>query len=231
MLARARAAGVGVAVLAAGDPARWAQLRAVALAHELPFAVGVHPWWPDRTALDALPGALHGACALGETGLDFHRASTATERSSQEHLYEAQLQLAVQHELPVVLHAVRAVRQVVQAFEGRGLQGQLHGFVRGDLDRALAAGLHISFGPDLTRSRRARDAMARVPRERLLLETDAPYRPVSGDRGEPAHLRVLARIVAEAWGATVEDVLVHTGRNARRLFRIGAREWSNDSTA
>jgi TatD DNase family protein len=207
-------------VVAAGDPDRWDRLRRIAAEHALPFALGVHPWWPDSDALERLADELSGACALGETGLDFHRARDEADRDAQRRVFEPQLELAARLDLPVVLHAVKAVDEVVKTFEGRGLQGQLHAFVRGDPDRALAAGLHLSFGPDLLRSHRARDAMARVPHDRLLLETDAPHRAHQADRGEPAHIVALAECVARSWDATVHDVLATTGANARRLFRL-----------
>jgi TatD DNase family protein len=221
-LRRARASGVGSVVLAAGDPRCWARVRAVARAHRLPFALGIHPWWPDPSHLDALPAALAGACAIGETGLDHHRARDDAERATQRALLDAHLELALASDRPVVLHHVHATGEVLDAVRQAGpVRGMLHAFVRGDLDRTLALGLYVSFGTDLARSRRAREAAARVPLDRLLLESDAPDRPLEGPRGEPAHLARLATIVAEARDLDPDEVLATSGANARRLFGLG----------
>lgn len=221
VLARARARGIDTVVLAAGDPACWDRVRDVAQRHQLPFALGVHPWWPDPDALDRLPGALEGACAIGETGLDHLRGRDAEARALQRRLLDAHLALAAERGLPVVLHHVRATSKVLDAVEASGArQGVLHAFVRGDIARALDLGLHLSFGTDVVRSSRALWAATTVPLDRILFESDAPDRPLEGERGEPAHVVDLVAHVAEARQMDPADLLQHAGDNARRLFRL-----------
>jgi TatD DNase family protein len=222
VLARARSHGIGQVVLAAGNPLHWARVRAVAEQHDLPYCIGIHPWWPEPRFLDALPEALAGACGVGETGLDHHRAQGAAERRVQRQLLDAHLALASERHLPVVLHHVRATREVLDAVAASGVrQGVLHAFVRGDVARALELGLHVSFGTDLARSHRALQAAIEVPLDRILFESDAPDRPLSGDRGEPAHVADLVALVADARGLPSDELLARSGDNARRLFRLG----------
>jgi TatD DNase family protein len=122
----------------------------------------------------------------------------------------------------VVLHHVRATREVLDAVAASGVrQGVLHAFVRGDVARALELGLHVSFGTDLARSHRALQAAIEVPLDRILFESDAPDRPLSGDRGEPAHVADLVALVADARGLPSDELLARSGDNARRLFRLG----------
>ncbi len=221
VLDRARARGIDTVVLAAGDPAHWDRVRTVARQHQLPFALGVHPWWPNARAMDRLPGTLEGACAIGETGLDHLRGRDAAARTLQRRLLDAHLALAVERDLPVLLHHVRATRQVLDAVAASGLRhGVLHAFVRGDVARALDLGLHLSFGTDVVRSSRALWAATQVPLDRILFESDAPDRPVEGERGEPAHVVDLVTHVAKARDMDPDDLLQHAGDNARRLFRL-----------
>ncbi len=211
-------------VLAAGDPRQWERVRQVAKAHGLPFSIGIHPWWPQPGFLEALPGALDSACAIGETGLDHHRARDPQTQALQRRLLDAHLALAAERDLPVVLHHVRATSTVLDAVEASGVRrGVLHAFVRGDVDRALALGLHLSFGTDVVRSPRALQRAGEVPLDRILFESDAPDRPLEGDRGEPAHVIDLVTRVAERRGMEPEALLANSGDNARRLFGLGER--------
>jgi len=224
VLDRARARGIGSVVLAAGNPRHWDRVRRVAEAHHLPFGIGIHPWWPEPDFLEVLPDALDGACAIGETGLDHHRARDAQTRALQRRLLEAHLTLAAERDLPVVLHHVRATSAVLDAVAASNVRrGVLHAFVRGDVDRALALGLHLSFGTDVVRSPRALQAACEAPLDRILFESDAPDRPVTGDRGEPAHVVDLVTQVAERRGMAPEALLAYSGDNARRLFGLGER--------
>jgi Tat protein secretion system quality control protein TatD with DNase activity len=84
-------------------------------------------------------------------------------------------------------------------------------------------GLHVSIGPDVLRSRRALASAVSLPLERLLLESDAPERPIPGASvGEPAHIAVVAAAIAEARGLTAAEVLAVSGTNARQLLRYSS---------
>jgi TatD DNase family protein len=233
VIARARAVGVGGAVIAAADPADQSRLRRIARETGCAWVVGVHPWWAqDADALDhvrALAGMQH-AHGIGECGLDFRRAGTEAARERQRVVLRPQLALAAERRLPVVLHCVRAwqvLRDELAGFDLAG--GMVHGWSGGpeQTRSVLSAGLHVSVGPDVLRSAKARAGAGSVPLDRLLVESDAPDRPVAGAaHGEPAHAALVARALAEDRSMTTEQLLAVTGANARRLLRYSSR-WAS----
>ena len=196
----------------------------VAKEHGCGWMVGVHPWWAESPSVDRLLERLqelplpHG---LGECGLDYARARTPTARERQHDVLRRQLVVAAERDLPVALHCVRAwhvLREEVRAF---GVRGLVHAWTGGapQTREVLRLGLHVCVGPDVLRSAKARSGLAEVPLDSLLLESDAPDRPVPGEQqGEPAHLGVVARAVAHVRGESVARVLSVTGDNARRLL-------------
>ena len=235
VVARARAAGGRGWLLAGVDPERYCLAREVARAFpESAVAAGVHPWEAARRdaaqldrALDWLgqaAGAPH-VVALGETGLDRLRARTEDAWARQRRAFDEHLRLAHWHALPLVLHVVRAQDAALRAL-GRatgGLRGVVHGFEGGpDAARAyLRRDLYLGFGPGVLRSPRALAAAASCPLDRLLLETDAPDRPVPGvapGLGEPAHLVRVLRAVAAARGLAPAELAHHSAQAAARLF-------------
>jgi TatD DNase family protein len=232
VLARAREAGVAAIVNVGFDEARWATTAALAAAHDGVYAaLGLHPHeaaaWDDGLR-GRLRAALAGpkVVALGEIGLDFYR--DRAPRAAQRAAFAAQLALARELALPVVIHSRaaedEAVTMLVEAAVARGV---LHSF-SGSPDtarRALDAGLHLSLtGPVSYPKAEGQRALARaIPLDRLLLESDCPYlapQPRRGRRNEPAFVRFTAEAIAGARGEPVERVLAVTTTNARRLFGL-----------
>ncbi len=193
--------------------------------------VGIHP--NDGSARDA--GAFRqiedlaasGAfVAVGETGLDTYRDHVAL--SDQVASLERHLRLALDANLPVVLHcrdAFDTLSSVIAAHPG--VRGVLHCYTGGprDIVPLLEAGLHIGVGGIVTfkSSHALREALAQVPDERLLVETDAPFRapmPVRGRRNEPASVRHVAEYLAPMRGLDLEELAALTTTNARDLFGL-----------
>ncbi len=228
--ARAAAVGVGTIVVPAWD--RESAVSALALAAALPGlqpAVGLHPWFvAEQPSLDWLPDLLADprVVAVGEIGLD--GAIDEEDRALQETVFHAQLALAVEHDLPVLLHCRRRWdRLLPMLHEHPAVRGVLHAFSgsREILREALQLGLYVSFGGMVTRpgSRRAREAAAVVPADRLLLETDAPYMALEGipaEAAEPAHLPLILDCLAELRGEAPATLAAQTADNSRRLFRL-----------
>jgi len=235
VLSRARQAGlVGIVAVAVDAPSA---LAALALAESEPGLVhasaGLHP---TEEACGA-PGAwaevagLLGSgrfVAVGETGLDDYHHTVPLElqrRSLDQHLG-----LALELDLPVILHCRDAFPAMVEAlapYRGAGLRGVLHCFTGGqaELEAMLAAGLHIGIGGVATyRTRDAlRAAVRQVPADRLLLETDAPWlppAPLRGRRNEPAFVAQVAAHLAADSGEALDGLRSRTTANARALFRI-----------
>jgi TatD DNase family protein len=226
VVARARAAGVSRAlcVLNAGDAAEAAQAERLARVWpECRFAVGVHPHvardfvgrldrfeaWV-REALRRNPAA----CAIGEIGLDYHY--DLSPREVQREMFRAQIRLARDLDLPVVVHTREADADTIAILQDEGggeVRGVFHCFA-GNLDLASAGldlGFAVSFAGIVTfpNATELRSVAAAVPTDRLLIETDCPYlapAPHRGRRNEPAWvMRVLERL-AEIRGERVGEL-------------------------
>ncbi len=232
VLARAREAGVEEMVTIASDPDDAA--AAIALAREHPFlraTAGLHPHDAERfgpgaeTAIRRLL-ADPEVVAVGETGLDFFYDNAP--RARQLECFEAQVALAREAGLPVVVHAREADAEVAEVIRGAaGVRGVLHCFGGGPdlLEAGLDAGWHVSFSGIVTFRRfDGAELVRRVPEERLLIETDSPYLapvPHRGRRNEPARLAHTCAAVAEIRGVPAERIAEATRRNARRFYGIG----------
>jgi len=232
VLARARAAGVAGQLIPAIDFASWPGLLTLTDAHDdLYPAIGLHPVFLARHSdahLDALPDwiARHRPVAVGECGLDHFVEDLDRER--QRTVLRRQLQVAREFDLPVVLHARRAVDEIIGLLrEVGGLRGVVHSFSGSPeqarqlwkLDFCLGIGGPVTF----ERAQRLRRLVAEMPIEFLLLETDAPDQPDAahrGQRNEPAMLTVIAETIARLRGETPGHVAEATTKNARRLFGI-----------
>jgi len=237
VLERARAAGVASIVAIATTAPSSATCVALAGAHaELYASVGIQPNHVVEAAAGAWDQVMklvssRQVVAVGETGLDRHWDDTPFPQ--QEEYFARHLDLARRHQLAVVIHCREAeadmVRMLREEFDPHGpIRGVMHSFT-GDLATAeacLAMGLYISFAGMVTykNAQALRDVAARVPLERLLVETDSPYLapvPVRGQRNEPANVVHTAACLAGVLGIGLEDFANETTRNARRLFALG----------
>jgi TatD DNase family protein len=244
VLARAYAAGVGriISVATTLNDAR--QNLELARRHDGVFAaVGLHPGEvPNVTVCDmkelAALAAEPGVVAIGETGLDYYREAkdNATLRQQQQDLFWAQLELAKQRRLPVVIHSRGDVQadllHIVHAHAEtlpKELRpwGVMHCF-SGDekfASECIEIGLLISYTGILTfKNAAALRAVARkVPLDFVMLETDAPYLapvPHRGTRNEPANVPLIAETLAQIKGVSAEEIARVTSENAARLFRF-----------
>lgn len=230
VLDRALAAGVAVQILPAIDAAGWPTLRALSARHPglLP-AYGLHPMFLDRhhpSHLDLLAEWLgrEKPVAVGECGLDYFIAGL--DRDLQQHYFTRQLELARDFGLPVIVHARRALQDVIGAIRRvGGLSGVVHSF-SGSAEQARQLwdlGFLIGVGGPVTyaRARRLRRIVAEAPVETLLLETDSPDQPDAawrGRRNEPARLTEVLHVVAALRGESEAALAAATSANAERLF-------------
>lgn len=213
-LDRAAAASVAGVVIAGFDGARRDRTLELARREGVFLAAGLHPWavsavgrggaaaWVEAQlgVLDVFVGAHREVlCAVGEVGLDFAVARDVEVQALQRRALGGALEIAGAHKLPVIVHAVRCDAALEEALGGWRGGGLLHAF-SGTPEAArrwASRGWHLSLGPPLTwdsaQGRRAREVARQVARahpDALLLETDAPDRPVAGAQGvgEPAHV-------------------------------------------
>ncbi len=231
VLARAAAAGVVAHVIAGIDAANWPRIARLCDERTgLWPSYGLHPLFVDRhrpEQLDHLVDWLQrpGVVAVGECGLDHF--VDGLDRQRQQHYFEAQLRLARRFDLPVILHARRAVEEVTLALRRIGdLRGVVHSF-SGSEEQArqlFELGFHIGIGGPVTypRAKRIRRLVATMPIEYLLLETDAPDQPCAGhqgERNEPAMIAEVRDAVAALRGCSGDEIAAATSANAVRLFR------------
>lgn len=209
-------------------------LKAMELADRYDFVsatIGFHPHDAkdaDLRALDEL-GRLAGApnlVAWGEIGLDFYRLHSPPER--QIAAFEQQLEMADHFDLPVIIHSRDADKEMLEILEKRGRhKGVIHCF-SGDYQlamRCIEMGYYISIPGTVTyrNALQVQDVASRVPLERLLIETDAPYLapvPKRGKRNEPLFVTYTAEKIAQLRHTDLEEIAVQTSRNARRLFGL-----------
>lgn len=236
VVARAAAAGVERIIVPALDLENVETVLALAEQYEAVYAaIGVHPnsasaWddgWLDR--LRALAGH-EKVVAIGEIGLDYYWDKTPV--AVQQHAFSRQLALAAELGLPVIVHNREAGDDVLRLLArsplaGREEPGVLHSFSAPW--ETAAAGLELGFylgftGPvTFKKADELREVVARVPLERLLVETDAPFltpQPHRGKRNEPAYVAHVAAKIAEVRGLTAGEVAAATTANARRLFSL-----------
>ena len=187
-------------------------------------AVGFHPNNAhnfDRGALEAAL-AWPGVVAVGETGLDFYR--DRAPRDAQLRSFEAHLELAAAHGLPVVIHLRDSAEQTFDVLRGFDGVVVLHCFSVPDrLAEAAERGWYCSFAGNVTYPKAAdlQEAARTVPEELLLVETDAPFlapQPVRGKPNEPANVVLTARFVAEQRGLAYEELEAAVEANAARVF-------------
>lgn len=231
---RARAAGVAMQVVPAVAADGWPALRAICAARPGLFpAYGLHPMFLDRHRPEHLPLlrdwiARERPHAVGECGLDFF--VPGLDAQAQQAYFEGQLRLAREFELPVIVHARRAVDAVIAALRRiGGLRGVVHSF-SGSPEQAAQLhrlGFLLGIGGPVTydRAQRLRRIVAGMPLEQLLLETDSPDQPGvahRGQRNEPAFLPEVLAQVAQLRGMTPEAVAAATRDNAVRLFNLPA---------
>lgn len=208
--------------------------KALALAKQYPFlwaAVGIH----GQEAGRAKPGDLNRllplldeprAVALGEIGLDYHYDDGAP-RDVQRELLERQLQIAVERDVPVILHDREAhedMWKLLQRYKPRGVMHCFSGSVEMARD-LVGIGMYIGLGGAVTfkNARRPIEVAAWVPEDRLLIETDAPYMtpvPFRGKRNSSALIPYTAEKIAQVRGMTTEQILRITKENTERLFGI-----------
>lgn len=230
LVAAAREAGVTRILTVGMDEETWPQAIAAADAFDEVFcALGRHPNMAegfDDAALETLRGlAAHPKCrAIGETGLDYFRETTTA--GAQAHAFHAHIELARETGKPLVIHTRAADDDTIATLRERagGVTVIMHCFSMPDrLDECLEQGWWISFAGNVTYKANLElaHAAARVPADRILVETDAPYltaQAVRKERNQPAFVVHTARFLAEARGETYEAFEAAVERNAATVF-------------
>ena len=232
VLSDATAAGIGRIVVPATTAARWQKLKQVCAQQRGLFpAYGLHPWFTaehEREHLDQLDAwlAREKPVALGECGLDFY--DSREDADWQLELFAAQLELASNHRLPVIVHARKALDEVISLLRRqRSHGGVVHSFSGSEQQARqlydLGFRLGIAASVSFERARKLRAVVAAMPDDSLLLESDAPDQPGAGHRGElnqPAYIVEHLQVMAELRNTDPESLATTLNRNAEQLFGI-----------
>ena len=217
--------------------------RVLALAHKYPFvhaALGIHPeslgeenvptvavyhgdWRAELAAMRPLFDD-PAVAAVGEIGLDHHWPLPAQE---QYDLFEAQLQLAAELDLPVSVHDREAHAETYELLKKYKPRGVLHCYSGSAEDAAwlVDQGMCLGFGGAVTYkgAKRAAKVLAAIPHEAAVLETDCPYMsptPVRGKRNDSRNITHVAEYIGALWEMPAQQVLTLTAANARRVFGV-----------
>lgn len=241
LVARARQAGVGRMVSISTRVRKFEPLLALAERYPDVFCtVGTHPHHaaeePDVTTADLVARTRHPkVVGIGEAGLDYHY--DFSPRAAQEQGFRRHIAAARESNLPLVIHTREAdddTQQILDEEMGKGaFSAVLHCYTGGLklAQRAVALGLYVGFTGIVTfkKSDALRDIAATLPKERILIETDAPYLAPGkyrGKRNEPAYVGEVAKTLAELHNVPAEEMARQTTENFFKLFSKVPREIS-----
>ena len=241
VIGNAKKAGVKQMICAGVD--NLSSRLAVKLAEKNPgavfAAVGFHPYEAshthDLTIIERLieenkrsPRGL--IVAIGECGLDYHLFKgevAAGKKQEQRMLFEEQLQLAVRHNLPVIMHVRDAYEDFFDVLDALPTppKGVIHCFSGGlqEIREAKKRNFYVGVDGNVTYSKQLGLIVPQIPLSMILLETDSPYltpAPHRGERNEPKHIPLVAKRVSELTGAPLTQVEAETTQNAQHLFNI-----------
>ena len=236
VLDRAADCGVGDICIPATRRTQWHNLLTLAPVSQsirIVVALGLHPYFlADHQAsdLDMLDQLLrhqpHNVVAIGETGLDF---VVSQDQQKQLSLFTGHVQLACQHELPLIIHGRKSHDQILQILRryrpGRG--GIIHAYSGSEQQAKeyLKLGFKLGFGGGITypRARKTRQLASTLPLESIVLETDAPDMPLNGQQGkrnEPREVLQVATCLAALRGISLPEVASITSENCRVIFGL-----------
>ena len=241
VLARAHSSHVEAMLSISSDLDDATRILELCQPHHIYASAGVHPasalaWNDDSSAAQLTDFARDPrVIAIGEIGLDYlydetHPDYPGATRARQADVFEAQLQIAADAKLPIIIHNREAdddLLAIVSAWKERLHGGVFHCFGSSPAiaRRVLDLGFHLGFTGIVTfkNARQTQDVAALCPINRMLIETDAPYlapTPMRGKTNEPSYVPFVAAKIAEIKGLPVAEIGAITTSNARRLFGI-----------
>ncbi len=232
VIQRAQQAGVEKIIVPGVQRTLWDRVRHCCDTYPALYpCYGLHPYFiaeHNKSDILALENYIqqHRPVAVGECGLDFFLKDL--DRELQQFYFTQQLDIALQVDLPVVIHARKSTEAVIDAIKQRpGLRGMIHSY-SGSYEQAVKLidlGFYLSFGGPMTfeKATRLRKLVSRLPLDCLLAETDAPDQPgqiANQQRNEPAFIAEVVEQVAQLHHTEVDRVADITTQNAKALFQL-----------
>ncbi|MEA2100666.1 MAG: TatD family hydrolase [Campylobacterota bacterium] len=237
VLNRAREGGVKRFIIPGADPSTLD--RAVEIAQnnkDVYFAVGVHPYDLDSfKTLDFEKYVHHEKCvAIGECGLDYFRLEGTNEekeleKQSQKEVFVSHIELAKRYKKPLIVHirdASRDSKELLLKHKASEVGGVLHCYNADEELLSLAKeSFYFGIGGVLTfkNAKKLVNVLAKIPQEKLIIETDGPYltpTPHRGERNEPLYTTFVAQKMSELLDISLKDIKNNTTNNALKLFHI-----------
>ncbi|HPX72021.1 MAG TPA: TatD family hydrolase [Acholeplasmataceae bacterium] len=208
--------------------------RAIEIAkkYNLLASVGVHPSnAATHSFIDVLKYVEHEkVVAIGETGLDLYWPENQKTLPEQVVMFRKHIELAIKKKLPLIIHVRNSFNEtyeILKEYQGK-VSGVFHCFTLGleEARKIIDLGFYLGLGGVLTfkNAKELQEAVKRVPIDKLILETDAPYLapdPHRGKRNEPAYVKFVAIKLAQLLNLTYDEVAKITTNNAKRLFKLG----------
>ena len=231
VLQRAKELNITDIIIPGTESQYWQRISKLCGNENLHASYGLHPYWihshtkKDLTKLDRYIED-NKPVAVGECGLDFRPQQA--DKNKQITLYEAQLDIAENHQLPVIIHSVKATETIIQSIKKRiGLTGMVHSFSGSpeQAEQLIDLDFYISISGSVTynNAKKIRAVAKTIPLTSLLLETDAPDQVDQknlNSRNEPSYLTNTLDTITELRDETREDIAYQTTLNAKRLFNI-----------
>lgn len=226
VLTRAAAAGVGMIICPTANPADIPGAIKIAETHNNIFAtIGIHPEYAGVDAAQYLTDAVlthPRVVGVGEIGLDYHCGNE--NRTAQIKLFEQQLELARRYDLPVAIHTRDAEDDTIAILDGN-IRGVMHCFTSSwDLAKImLDRGFYFSASGILTfkNADEIRETFAKIPIDRIVIETDSPYCAPVPHRGkvcEPAFVADTARVLAQIKNLHLDKLAPILAENTNKLY-------------
>lgn len=204
------------------DAKGWEKIREF---KELYFSIGCTPYHLEdfdrqhSLMLDNMTKIV----AVGEIGLDYYWVKEPDKRDREKENFVRFLKLAKEHDKPVIIHSRNAESPALDILQKEDIAKAIMHCFSGTLaeaERAIDLGYLISIPTNIGKSKQKQELAKKLPLERILLETDAPYLAPEPGRNEPINIINSARRIAEIKGLDFEDVAKTTTRNARELLKI-----------
>ncbi|STP13052.1 deoxyribonuclease, TatD-related [Helicobacter mustelae] len=234
VIARARSKGVERFLIPGANPLELPQALALSERYDCVFfAVGIHPYDINKGELGDLIGyAKHPKClAIGECGLDYFRVpeeGVEAYKNAQKELFCAHIKLALELDKPLILHVREASEDVYEILrEYEDARGVLHCYNADEILLNLSKNFYYGIGGICTfgNAKKITAVLPKIPEDRILLETDAPYLapvPFRGKRNEPSLIPIIAQKIAEVRGICLAELEQISTQNAQRIFGLGS---------
>jgi len=236
VILRAKDVGVEGFVIPGADIVDLDRAREIAYTYkEVYYAAGVHPYNLEGYYKDFLERHLRDprCIAVGECGLDYYRLpddenEVKKTKETQKSLFKEQIELSFKYKKPLIVH-IREANQdsydILKSYGDFPQKAILHCFNASEMLLDLAdSGFYFGIGGVVTfkNAKKLVEVLPKIPLDRIVLETDAPYlapTPHRGERNEPAYTALVAKKVAEILDMSFEEVCEITTNNAKRVFK------------